>query len=64
LLAIPLFLLLPRLLGFRGLYLVAGLSDLPMAIIASLLLRAEWKRLRTEQSAPEEQPEGLLAEAV
>jgi Na+-driven multidrug efflux pump len=45
LLAIPLFLALPRLLGLRGLYLVAVLSDLPFAALAAWLLRREWRRL-------------------
>jgi Na+-driven multidrug efflux pump len=65
LLAIPLFLVLPRLFGFRGLYLVAGLSDLPMAILAAILLRSEWNRLSI-QPAPENDPlpESVLAEAA
>jgi putative MATE family efflux protein len=45
LLAIPLFLTLPRLLGFAGLYLVGLLSDLPFAALAAVLLRGEWRRL-------------------
>jgi len=42
LLAIPLYLLLPRLWGFLGLYLVSMLSDLPFAAVAAAQLRAEW----------------------
>jgi putative MATE family efflux protein len=45
LLAIPLFLALPRLLGLRGIYLVAILSDVPFAAVAAWLLRREWRRL-------------------
>jgi len=44
-LAIPLFLLLPRLYGMHGLYAVAALSDIPFAILAAILLASEWKAL-------------------
>lgn len=43
-LAIPLFLLLPRLWGFQGLYAVAPLADLPCSAAASFLL---WKEIRS-----------------
>lgn len=66
LLAIPLFLVLPRLLGFLGLYLVGLLSDLPFAAVAALQLRAEWRVLeRTEAErgpGPGGAPAGLAAE--
>jgi len=42
LLAIPLFLLLPRLFGFQGLYWVSAIADAPMVLLAILLLRKEW----------------------
>ncbi|HET6440137.1 MAG TPA: MATE family efflux transporter [Anaeromyxobacter sp.] len=45
LLAMPLFVFLPRLFGFPGLYLVAVLSDLPFAVVSAALLRVEWRRL-------------------
>jgi Na+-driven multidrug efflux pump len=45
LLSMPLFVLLPRLLGFTGLYVVPVLSDLPFAVVSAALLRAEWRRL-------------------
>jgi len=45
LLAIPLFLVLPRLFGFEGLYVVTLLSDVPFAMLAAVLLRSEWKQL-------------------
>lgn len=48
LLAMALFLLLPRLFGLPGLYLVAALADLPFAITAVALLRLEWRQLRAE----------------
>lgn len=51
LLAIPLFLFVPRWFGIHGLYLVAALSDAPMAIVSVVLLRSEWKRLSKEANA-------------
>lgn len=53
LLAIPLFLALPFALGFRGLYLVAVLSDLPFAVLAAFLMRREWNRLGQGQPRDE-----------
>jgi len=44
-LAIPLFLVLPGLWGFTGLYLVTAISDVPFAILAAIFLRKEWKTL-------------------
>jgi putative MATE family efflux protein len=55
LLAIPLFLVLPRLLGLRGLYLVALCADLPFAALAAVLLRREW-RLLGDAAGPREAP--------
>lgn len=52
LLAIPLFLILPRTFGFTGLYLVAPLSDVPMALLAAWMLHAEWKALGAEPEPP------------
>lgn len=37
-------------MGFRGLYLVSVLSDLPFAALALFLLRGEWQALG--RSAP------------
>jgi hypothetical protein len=42
----PLFLLLPRWLGFYGLYLVGPCSDLPFAIVAAVLMVRELTSLR------------------
>ncbi len=50
LLAIPLFLVLPRLLGFTGLFLVAPLSDLPFAALSAWMLHAEWAELSAGRS--------------
>ena len=61
LLAMPLFLLLPRLLGLRGLYLVPVLSDLPFAALALVLLRAEWRELARGAAAPVEAVPSLVA---
>ncbi len=47
---IPLFLLLPRLLGFTGLYLSTVLSDVPFAIVAAVLVRSEWKALAAQEA--------------
>jgi len=45
LLSIPLLLLLPRLFGFRGLYYVPVLTDLPFALVGAVMLRREWHAL-------------------
>jgi putative MATE family efflux protein len=45
-LAMPLFLLLPRWLGFHGLYLVGPCSDLPFAIVAAAIMVRELAKLR------------------
>jgi putative MATE family efflux protein len=44
-LAIIFFLWLPRAFGFAGFYLVPAISDIPMAILAVVMLRGEWKKL-------------------
>jgi len=45
-LAIPLFLTLPRLLGFYGMYLAAPLADLPFAVVGATYVIRELARLR------------------
>ena len=62
LVAIPLFLVLPRLLGFPGLYLVTLLADVPFAFLAAALLRAEWKRLGAP-AVPEAAAPAAISEA-
>lgn len=52
LLAIPLFLLLPRWLGFKGMYIVSVFADLPFALVALAMARAELRRLRLAGDAP------------
>ncbi len=49
-LAIPLFLVLPRLFGLTGIYLVSAVADLPLAILAAWYLRKEWTALDTTDS--------------
>lgn len=46
LLAIPLFLILPRLVGFTGIYLVWTLAALPFVIAGTIYIRRELARLR------------------
>jgi Na+-driven multidrug efflux pump len=46
LLAIPLFLLLPRLFGFYGMYLAAPLADLPFAVVGAVYMVRELARLK------------------
>ena len=58
-LAIPLFLVLPRTWGFTGLYLVAPLADLPFFFVAAVLLWNEWNALTVSDDA---EPEGGVAE--
>lgn len=53
LLLIPLFLLLPLALGFRGLYFAPALADLPFALLGAVLLRREWREL-SSPSSPDE----------
>lgn len=62
-LAIPLFLVLPRIWGFQGLYLVIALSDIPFAVLAAVLLRREWIALGSEPEEPgvDESDESLPA---
>jgi putative MATE family efflux protein len=45
-LAIPLFLVLPRLFGFYGMYLAAPLADLPFAVVGAVYLVRELARLK------------------
>jgi putative MATE family efflux protein len=53
LLAMPLFVLLPRWLGFYGIYLVGPCADLPFAVAAALLMVHELAKLRApEEPAP------------
>jgi putative MATE family efflux protein len=59
LLAMPLFLILPRWLGFFGLYLVGTCAALPFAIVAGVFMVRELRALRaadaaSPQSAPAE----------
>jgi hypothetical protein len=49
LLAIPLFLVLPRLFGFYGIYLVGPCADLPFAAFACVLMVRELAKLRKQQ---------------
>lgn len=51
-LAIPLFLILPGIWGFTGLYLVTAISDAPFAILAAIFLRREWRELGGAGPAP------------
>ena len=65
LLAMPLFIVLPRVFGFTGLYAVAVLCDLPLAALSALLLRAEWQVLsgspKVARAASSPRRPGLLA---
>jgi putative MATE family efflux protein len=45
-LAIPLFLALPRLFGFYGLYLAAPLADLPFMVVGAVFMVRELARLK------------------
>jgi putative MATE family efflux protein len=47
LLAIPLFLLLPHLFGYYGMYLAAPLADLPFAAVGGVFMVRELARLKT-----------------
>ena len=49
LLAIPLFLVLPRWFGFYGIYLVGPCADLPFAVFAFVLMVRELAKLRRQQ---------------
>ncbi|HNY29620.1 MAG TPA: MATE family efflux transporter [Fibrobacteria bacterium] len=66
-LAIPLFLVLPRIWGYDGLYLVAMLSDAPFALVAAWMLRKEWQTLSTiptpDQDSDDEDEDGLALTA-
>ncbi len=50
-LAIPLFVLLPKFFGMPGLYLVSAVADLPMALLAAWYLKEEWNRLAAESDS-------------
>jgi Na+-driven multidrug efflux pump len=52
LLAIPLLLILPAFLGFRGICVVPMLADVPFAVLAAVLLRAEWRVLTRAAAEP------------
>jgi putative MATE family efflux protein len=62
LLAIPLFLILPRLFGIQGLYLVSACSDIPFALLAVWYLKREWKELETAALKSPLSVEGLKAD--
>lgn len=49
-LAIPLFLLLPRLMGFYGMYIAAPLSDLPFAVVGAVFMLRELGRLEVSSA--------------
>lgn len=63
LLAIPLFLILPKLFGFAGLYLVSAVSDVPMALVAAYYL---WKERQKLVDSPNSNsaPSQAMAEPV
>jgi hypothetical protein len=46
LVAMPLFVLLPRWLGFYGIYLVGPCADLPFAVVAGAFMVQELAKLR------------------
>jgi putative MATE family efflux protein len=61
LLAIPLFVIMPRLFGFYGIYLVGTCADLPFAVVGTVLMFRELAKLRAaaaESSAPAAQAQG------
>ena len=49
LVAMPLFVLLPRWLGFYGIYLVGPCADLPFAVAAAMLMVRELAKLRPSE---------------
>ncbi len=49
LVAMPLFVLLPRWLGFYGIYLVGPCADLPFAVVAAMLMVHELAKLRPSE---------------
>jgi Na+-driven multidrug efflux pump len=62
-LAIPLFLALPAIAGYKGLYMVPVCSDVPFALIAAWMLRREWQILGgSSTKEPVAVPEVLEAE--
>jgi putative MATE family efflux protein len=61
LVAIPLFLLMPRLFGFYGIYLVGTCADLPFAVVATVMMLRELAKLRADlavQITPASQSQG------
>lgn len=55
-LAIPLFLVLPKLVGFYGMYLAAPLADVPFAVVAAGFMVRELARLKAavaQHAAPD-----------
>jgi putative MATE family efflux protein len=61
LVAIPLFVLLPRLFGFSGIYLVGTCADLPFGVVAVVLMFRELAKLRkaiAAKNAPTAQAQG------
>ncbi len=62
-LAMPLFLVLPRLFGFYGMYLAAPLADLPLAVIGTIFMLSEAGHLKAAiaQKANGAQAGGTLA---
>jgi putative MATE family efflux protein len=55
-LAIPLFLVLPRLMGFYGMYLAAPLADLPFAVVGAVFMVRELASLRAAIAAKDSAP--------
>jgi Na+-driven multidrug efflux pump len=56
LLSIPLFAILPLLIGFPGLYYAPVLADLPFALFAAVLMRREWLVLGRRMREPNADP--------
>jgi putative MATE family efflux protein len=67
--AMPLFLVLPRIFGFYGMYLAAPLADLPFAMVGAVFLAREASRLKLAikgmaKIAPEEAPPSAIEPAL
>jgi putative MATE family efflux protein len=58
--AMPLFVLLPRWVGFSGIYLVGPCADLPFAIVATVLMLRELAKLRTVLVTASPAPSGIV----
>jgi putative MATE family efflux protein len=56
LLALPLLVVLPAWFGFRGIFYVGVLADVPFAALAAALLRREWRALDREAVAAAAEP--------